>query len=306
MKRTLFLVTLIATSLISQKVLAGEFSLKMMSYNIHGMILIKNDHDRYAEIGRRLKELRGKGEAPQIVAIQEGFHRRTRELIQEAGYPFVLRGPRGHAMKPLRSGLILMSEFPIRAKHQTVFEDCGNIDCLASKGVVRVLVDIPGVPFPIEILDTHMQAVYKRGRTAPSRVWKIHRSQINQLADFMQWMDLEDSENRAGVQFFMGDFNFRKSRDPWTYQFMEETTGFVDAARNCFENSQSGGECRVDEIRANDWETAIDHVYVRQNAFTHPQVQVRPLRVERGFRDLWRGKKLSDHLSVESEFLLQW
>ena len=62
-----------ASLLLSVDAAAGERLLRVMSYNIHGMVLVKNDHGRYAKIGKVLEARRRAGTAPEIIAVQEAF-----------------------------------------------------------------------------------------------------------------------------------------------------------------------------------------------------------------------------------------
>lgn len=132
--------------------------LEVWSLNIQGLpISIVLDHNRYRVIGEWLHELRKSGRGPQIVALQEAFHDRTEELIAAAGYPYVEHGPSDKGFET-RSGLVILSVFPIKVIGRPVFENCVGVDCLAQKGVLSVRVWIPGAPEPLEIHNLHLNA----------------------------------------------------------------------------------------------------------------------------------------------------
>jgi hypothetical protein len=105
-------------------------TLRVLSYNIEGLPRLParilrffsgaHDESRFARIGDILRQRRESGDGPHIVAIQEAFHSKHRELIERSGYPYYSYGP-GDGFFKTNSGLVILSEFPILETHRTVF-----------------------------------------------------------------------------------------------------------------------------------------------------------------------------------------
>src|SRR5687768_5800495 len=75
---------------------ADESTFTVLTYNIKGLpsfIAGSYDEERYSEIGAILADRQKKGDAPDIVLLQESFVERTRELRERAAYPYIAKGP---------------------------------------------------------------------------------------------------------------------------------------------------------------------------------------------------------------------
>ena len=128
--------------------------------------------------------LREKGLEPDVVLLQEGFRDEVDDLIELSGYPYVAKGPRKKQrdgsqltredrprykrVKYRRkgegwgkwgsSGLWVLSNHPINWVKSHAYHYCAGLDCLANKGVMLVSLEVPGLPTPVEIADTHMNS----------------------------------------------------------------------------------------------------------------------------------------------------
>lgn len=208
-------------------------NLKVLIYNIEGLQwpARKGRAKNLREIGDILRDLRERGDAPDIVLFQEAFSPAARQAVARTGYPAIVRGPSRKArgiysvgtklpgrsrvakgelgVKLMSSGLIIASRLPIVETISDAYSrrSCAGFDCLANKGVVLVRISIPGAPAPIDIANTHMNA---RGasKVAPERHLASHRAQTRELAQFLQ-----DHHNPRNALILAGDFNIARSAD---------------------------------------------------------------------------------------------
>ncbi len=113
------------------------------------------DWRRLEDIGVVLGEMRRKGTAPHVVAIQEGwFSDRVEPLVRASGYQYVKAGP-GQAFGHVTgSGLYILSDFPLTDEKENSFQECAGADCLSRKSVMSVRVRIPGLPEPFIIFNS--------------------------------------------------------------------------------------------------------------------------------------------------------
>lgn len=179
--------------------------IRVLTYNVHGLPHKENPFcDNLIRIGQKLKEMRRKGTAPDIIAIQEGFHEKIHDLIEISGYPYAEQGPSGDKNE-VTSGLWVLSEFPIKTKGTMVYKKCATWDCLANKGIqfVSILVNDS---IEIRLFNTHMNAFPSHGDffTAKSDVYSAKKSQIEEFQDYFN--RLHDNKYPS---ILIGDFNIR-------------------------------------------------------------------------------------------------
>ncbi len=193
----------------------GEASvdIAVMLYNVEGLPFpARMGRDANLEaIGDALAALRAQCAAPHVVVVQEAFSATAAAIGRRAGYPYQAFGPQAdaprlspsavlapdflaerrflvgeRAPKLVNSGLKILSDFPIltAASEPYSAEACGGTDCLANKGAQFVRVAIPGVPVPLEILNTHMNS--RKGAGVPyARSDEAHHAQTEELAGFL-------------------------------------------------------------------------------------------------------------------------
>src|SRR5262249_38456834 len=149
---------------------------------------------------------------------------------------------------------------------------CAVADCFANKGVQIVRVSVPGVPFPLEIYNTHMQAQSDQ-----------EQIRIGQIDIIKLFMDRVHNPHLATV--FAGDFNFKPTRGSYTY-FRGKFPFFEEVGMVCVK-SDSG--CEIDS------KTAIDdlsnhsedhHFFVGAD---NGSVRIRPIYVVRNFTEKVSG-----------------
>jgi endonuclease/exonuclease/phosphatase family metal-dependent hydrolase len=280
----------------SSQVQPREIPLRVMSYNIFGMVLVKNDHRRYRKIGEILKKQRAEGKAPHILLIQEAFHERTKELWETAGYPYRVLGPQG-SMFRMWSGLVVLSEYPIEHEGQIVYTTCAGIDCKAQKGAVRVKVKVPGYPKPVRVINTHLQASYYDALHNPLDATDTAReAQIHELNDFINETP-KDSPLLVGGDFNVEGHHWFDRCHPENNDKMQNGAKLCEADDTCKStlNSEPG-----------TWLRWIDHIGIVQFSRNQPW-ELTPVRYRRSFRgeDTGTGPKLSDHDAVETEWALK-
>lgn len=265
--------------------------IKVLSYNIkaHPAAFLEGfEGTRYGVIGRTLARRRERGEQPDVVLLQESFTRRARNLRKEAGYPHVIQGPRERRTL-LSSGLFILSEHPVLESRVVTFGpgNCRSWDCFANKGGVMARVQLPDVPFPVDIYTTHMQS----GPSARADALRVEQADV--LLE-----ELLPAEPEPGVPLiFAGDFNMRPDRA--SYGHFISRAGLANAGVDCLANPAG---CRVAEgtaLEALAERTVDQHFYAPGGAL----YQLRPIYAERSYP---LSEELSDHLAYEVHYELRW
>ena len=270
----------------------GQMELKVLSYNIHG-IPIGVDQSRYKDIGQILHQRRDAGTAPQIVTIQEAFHPRTAELVAEAGYPYVQKGPGPQGLR-FGSGLYVLSEFPIMQSDSIVYENCVSWDCRVRKGALHVRIAVPGLPQSLEIFDTHLNSDPESDPgVTPAETERVREQQVQSLTHFM-W----ETKISQAPAIFPADFNFQPTL--LSYLFF----GFGSNMKNAMEYCANTERCSGDGHPGELWQASIDHQFYFSGV--SPEVRIEPIHFEQNFKEKVKGRYLSDHWGLEIHYRLQW
>ncbi len=265
--------------------------LKILSYNIKAhpaAFLDGYEGSRYGVIGRSLARRRERGEQPDVVLLQESFTRRARNLRKHAGYPHVIQGPRERRTL-LSGGLFVLSDHPVLESRLVTFgpDACRSWDCFANKGAVMARVQLPDVPFPVEVYTTHMQS----GPSARADALRVE--QADALLE-----DLLPAEPDPGVPLiFAGDFNMKPGRA--SYDHFVARAGLANAGADCLADAAG---CRVaagTEPRALQADTVDQHFYAPGGVV----YRLRPVFAERSYP---LSEELSDHLAYEVHYELSW
>lgn len=273
---------------------ATTLELKVLSYNIKGLPLI-TDLDRLKRIGELLAERRRLGDEPDVVVLQEAFVRKARRVRKRAGYPYAIRGPREGSLFANASGLEVLSNFPIVARYDRTLNDCAFPECLVAKAIVGVELELPGVPVPIQVFTTHLQA--------DTRNDPVRRNQIDDLTVFLRRIPFG-----AAPAIFAGDFNFKPKHGSY-HKFLRETR-FADSGYDCLGHPSAcqvvvGADGRTDWTDV--WKTANDRQFYYQP--TRSPVHIQPIRVIRNFTEPYPGGEgghLSDHWGYEVHYRIRW
>lgn len=271
---------------------APKARLHVMSYNIKGLpsMLLSSDwkDGRYALIAKALNARLNEGSGPEIVALQEAFSEPAVALLKESGYPHVAAGPEAVSMLGVSGGLFLLSKYKILHEAKRAFGPklCLSWDCFSNKGVQMARFEVPGLPRPLEVFNTHLQA----GREDT----EARRAQVRILLEFFK------KEHVPGNPvIFAGDFNFRPGLGQKSYKDFDEGLGLLHAGKFCLEKGCAKGN---DEGWHGIWERAVDHQFFT----TEGEVRFTPLLVERSYREPVDGMRLSDHPAHEVRYELSW
>lgn len=273
----------------------GEFVLRVMTYNIHGLPAPSNDTTRFRDIGRELKSRRNRGVAPHVVAVQEAFTNWYRDMIQESGYRYKKdgNGPGGGGAI-VGSGLSILSDLPMTAAQNRDF-DANNLvgfDWQARKGMQYVQVRIPGLSTPINFFNTHMQADYDDWTASLQESISARMRQQTELQRF-----LYDLASPYGPAVFVGDFNTRVGLPDYS------GLGRQLALENSAEPCSIRGVCETTVDPLQDIGRSLDHQYYR----TSPEgIIMIPIYYSKEFKTRVNGRLLSDHEALEVHYRIAW
>lgn len=279
--RTLFLFLLC-----SLPAAANNLEIQVVSYNIKGLpsVVMSGDFSdaRYPLMGKLVAE------KAEILLLQEAFSDQVPALLKAAAFPHQSVGPAAGTMLGVGSGLVILSRYPILYEASEVFgaKACLSWDCLSNKGVQMVRLGVPGLPRPLEVYNTHLQA----GREDT----KVRREQVKTLLKFFSTQHV-----KGNPVIFAGDFNFRPGLGQKSYLDFSSGTGFSHAGKFCLEK----GCTKVEDSGWHGlWQGAVDHQFYSS---TGP-VQILPLSVNRSFRERVEGIRLSDHPTHEVRYKFGW
>ncbi|MGH6696266.1 endonuclease/exonuclease/phosphatase family protein [Sphingopyxis sp.] len=295
-------------------------TLSILIYNVEGLPWPARKHrgPSLDRIGKSLADFRAQGRAPDIVLMQETFTSRAARIGEHTGYANAIGGPKRSDMakdpavagefvterrrkkgergpKLMRSGLYVLSDFPITEMFREGFarNACAGFDCLAAKGVMLVRVRVPGVPSPIDIFTTHMNAG-RAARVPLERSAEAHRYQALQAAQFLDRHHVPNNPLIIG-----GDFNMRRNAE--RFDFFSTAIPYEIVHRWCIEKPAT---CAVKMSWDGDepWMDTQD-----LQAFDNGRrVSVEPIRVEAMFDGSDNGARLSDHDGFLVTYRLSW
>jgi endonuclease/exonuclease/phosphatase family metal-dependent hydrolase len=273
-------------------------------------------------IGDELGEMRAAGREPDIVMLQEAFISSAVEIPKRAGYPNWVVGPRTNDLgdryserateefiaqrsfwkgeklgKHQPSGLILASNFPILRKYIHPFNqwECAGFDCLANKGVLAVIVEVPGVPEEVALATTHFNSRGASGVKA-ERSLTAHNLQVDETNEFLNGLD------EPIIPFIWGgDLNMRHADDRIEF-FVERSEGTLNEVSSfCVRNPD---HCEV--ITRWDTDTPWYETQDLQGWLTGTLVDILPFQVEGMFDEPVDGVMPSDHDGVLVRYRLTW
>jgi endonuclease/exonuclease/phosphatase family metal-dependent hydrolase len=212
------------------KVRPFDGSISVMTYNVKGLPwpVASGRTAAMTNISLRLRTLRERRQAPDIIVLQEAFSPDSQDLGKSAGYLYAAEGPTAEAIDSARpapphgiflahsrwwkgesegklvgSGLRILSDYPIVAIHRMAFPAyaCAGYDCLANKGALLVTLDVPGAASPIDVVTTHLNS-RRAARVDEDRSLYAYRLQLAALDRFIaRWHDT------ARPLIVSGDFN---------------------------------------------------------------------------------------------------
>ncbi|TCP31887.1 endonuclease/exonuclease/phosphatase family protein [Sphingomonas sp. BK235] len=292
----------------------------VLTFNIEGLGWPARAHRAasLARIGATLRDMRRRGDAPDVVMVQEMFSRAAVRAIVGLDYPNRVSGPSrtqrkalpGHGGMPrpykwkkgelgfhlVGSGLSILSRYPIVATRSEPFgkRRCAGLDCLSNKGVLYAQIALPGVPGTINLFNTHMNS-QRSSRVAPRRHARAHRLQVEELGAFIAAAGDPDTPTILG-----GDFNMKRSSIRFE-RFRNATEPFGIVHEYCSDQPLLC-DVRVSWDGDEPWMDTQDLQLFESGA----TVEVRPVRVEAMFDGSPGNPQLSDHDGFRVTYQLSW
>ena len=295
-----------------------QANLDVLVYNIEGLQwpARRGRAKSLAQIGEHLRALRSAGGAPDVVLFQEAFSPAAIRAVRRTGYPEIVRGPSRKARsvykadtklpgrsKPLKgelgvrllsSGLVIASRFPVLETASDAFSrtNCAGFDCLSNKGVLLARISVPGLPEPIDIITTHMNA-RRASKVSTKRNFAAHQAQTHEIAEFLR------SESRSDrAMIFGGDFNMRRS--PERYDAFRARNPLTLVHEHCLRVTT----CRIVSSWDGDqpWMDTQDLQFFANGE----NVRITPLEVNAMFDGSPDSPRLSDHDGFRVVYRLEW
>lgn len=213
--------------------LPADAHVSVMTYNVEGLPVPARfgRSSSLAQIGERLREMRVAGKQPHIVVLQEAFSDAAKQIGVTAGYRYIAHGPSADmpasdlndsAEKELRattsfwkgegvgkfldSGLMVLSDYPIVSVRRVAYPSCAGYDCMANKGAMMAFIAIPGIPTPVAVVDTHLNA-RAASHADFGRSLMAYKEQVATLGRFIQGNLAPNAP-----LIIAGDFNVGKDR----------------------------------------------------------------------------------------------
>jgi endonuclease/exonuclease/phosphatase family metal-dependent hydrolase len=265
---------------------------RLMSYNVNGLPwpLKANKAPLFKEMARIFQEQRGRGVAPQVLVLQEGFRGDVKHFVENAGYKFIVKGPNSKVRREgedsskalTNSGLYILSDYPIVQTDYVVFgSNCSGWDCYANKGVLYAQIEVPGIGL-VDIFDTHLNSVGSSG-TKEDKVWAAQLQQMKITSDF-----INSKMSTTRVALFGGDFNI-KDTSPIYNHMLNAMLPLFNAGQFCKfypKNCELGEGTLLEELL-----TTTDHQYYKAGG----GVNVFPSYAEKNMKLRLGDRDLSDH-----------
>ena len=306
------LIVLAASGFAPEPAHAKKMTIRVLSYNVNDLPwpLRKKTKKQLKIIGNDLGRRKSEGTAPDIVLLQEAFTDRSKKLLKNANYPYVIKGPgrrksegnltqvqggakiemkaanRGTNSKAyVGSGLYILSKYPIIERKFELFgERCSGNDCFANKAILLGRIQLPGFKTPLDIITSHMDANKKSEASAKARL-RAFKKQARIVKSFI------DTFNGPRSAIFAGDLNIK---DVARYNFFTSTIAATNAGQFCL---QSPARCKTGANVTPDslWRQTNDQHFIIEGA----DFRIVPVFMERNYDQLYKGKHLSDHLGFE-------
>jgi endonuclease/exonuclease/phosphatase family metal-dependent hydrolase len=294
----------------------ATMQLDVLTYNLEGVPWREGRKEQLKEIGKRLAAMRAKGQGPDIVLFQEAFSDDAKAAVRKAGYAALVRGPnrlqrrslpgesdrQGHkwtkgelGLRFVGSGLAVASVYPIKLFAGEPFSRraCAGFDCLSNKGGLFARIAVPGMPDPLDIFDTHMNA-QGASRVKASRHLPVYEAQVLELGEF-----IDKRRDMNNPTILGGDFNMRRSEA--RFSFFEGRQPLDLVQRYCAER-RSECDVRISWDGDAPWMDTQDLQLFSGGA----RVDIRPVRVETLFDGKPGSPKLSDHDGFRVIYQLTW
>jgi len=293
----------------------------VMAYNVKGLPwpIAHGRTQAIDEIGRRLRVAREQGSQPHVVVLQEAFGDTAQRIADRAGYRVVAMGPdaaeqaryvfdkkmprdwsRGENIgKSLNSGLAILSDFPLRDVKTLAFGDqaCAGFDCLANKGVMTALVDMPGYAAPVQLFNVHLNS-RKASGVETGKANRAFRRQLMIATRFV-----EEEADPAVPMIFAGDFNIGKDEERRATFASLSASGHLPEFVTL---NKASGSYAINAGLVRDrrqWEDMIATVR-RSKDLIFADPVLKPVAAHIRFGTEADGSSLSDHVGYQIDYAL--
>lgn len=270
------------------------------------------------QITAALRQMEARGDAPDIIMVQEMFSKAAVRAITGVGYPNMVSGPSrtqrkslpGTARMPgpyrwkkgelgvhmVGSGLAILSRYPIVETRAEPFgrRRCAGLDCLSNKGALYARLAIPGVPGAINLFNTHLNS-QRSSRVSPRRHARAHRLQVDELGVFIAATGDQNIPTIMG-----GDFNMKSSAIRFE-RFRNVTEPFQIVQEWCTDNPLLC-DTRISWDGDAPWMDTQD----LQLFDSGSTVSVAPIRVQAVFDGSVGSPRLSDHDGFLVTYRISW
>lgn len=255
--------------------------LKILSWNIWGVIGSKQICDRWAEVPAHTSNY-------DVVVFAEAFDNGCREKLRTAlapQFPYQTQiVDKANIFED--GGVFIVSRWPIASENQIVYSQCAGADCLANKGAMLVEVIKHGRAYHVS--GTHTQAWNSDSQRA------TRLSQIDTMKRFVDGFGLPASE----PLFYAGDLNVDRYATPTDYvemlRILESNHPATRGTRYTYDPELNG-------LASPDREF-LDYVLVARN-HRQPVAAENEVMVYRSLSPaVWGLRDLSDHFAVAGRF----
>jgi endonuclease/exonuclease/phosphatase family metal-dependent hydrolase len=269
--------------------------IKVLSFNIRGFHWpASKDKGRYKRIGEIIRK-----KQPDFVLLQEAFiNKSVRKINKEAKFKNVIKGPGWKFGKLVGSGLYIFTNHPVQMYRNDGLDFCEIGECLSRKSIIGIRSQISGMPSPIQIINTHLQAQTEYDSIRMNQVEK-------RVLPFLN----EDMSYQSYLNIFGGDFNFKPKHD--SYWLFRNLSPFKDMGEYCINNQTA---CSI--VLGKHPSITMTNVYKNTNDRqfvynpTNSGYAIKPVKLlismaehfEGGLRD----DRLSDHWGYEVHYDISW
>ena len=295
-------------------------SFDVLTFNIEGLAWPARGKRGPAlkQINAVLRQMEAKGEAPDVIMVQEMFSKTAVRAMTDLDYPNMVFGPSRTQAKRLTgaermpgpfkwkkgeiglhlvgSGLAILSRYPIVETRSEPFGSrrCAGLDCFSNKGMLYASLAIPGVPGTINLFNTHLNS-QDSSRVPPPRHAHAHRLQVEELGSFISAVGNQDIPTILG-----GDFNMKGSAIRFEH-FRNVTEPFGIVHEWCTSNPLQC-DTRISWDGDEPWMDTQDLQLFESGS----AVEVSPIRVEAMFDGSADSPRLSDHDGFRVTYRVSW
>ena len=233
--------------------------IKVLTFNIWGIIGAKHRMDRMDAIGKRIAEV-----DPDILAIEEAFEwRHRRKLLnslQEAGYKYESKL---YFRNVYGSGILFISKYPVVESDFQQYRVLGgwkDIEWLGGKGIAYLRLDTPwgGLDFFHTHAIARMTPIFDElGQYIPGDDKEVDRLlNMYQIDRYVEGMRTGTSRSIIAA----GDFNV--SPEMLEYNFLMALTGF-ESSFDTLHPGENPSTFSVENVFVDDDYSRIDHIFYK-------------------------------------------